>query len=115
MTSHQKIYYKALNKEHRKNLKELKKFAEKMDGNSVNFKIPENESKKIGISFIREMKNARKIYMKKPFIQRSKIVKDEINKRLKAAQDRHFIKASEPYRKMSRSERRFMTNKENKT
>lgn len=66
-------------------------------------------------SLIREMKNARKLYLKNPPSERSKIIKDEIDKRLKAAQDRNFIKASEPYRKMSRSERRFMTNKENKT
>lgn len=76
------------------------------------YQIPDIQTKNAARSFIRELKNARKIYMEKPFAERSAIVKKEIDKRLKDAQERYNLKARQIHAtKLTRLERRFAKEK----
>jgi hypothetical protein len=58
-------------------------------------------------SIIRDLKNARKVYMKKPFIERDPVIKAELDKRIKLAKERHFEKVNdEKHKRLYHSIRR---------
>jgi hypothetical protein len=59
-------------------------------------------------SIIREMKNARKIYMKKPFSEREALIKKTIDDRLKNTQEKHFVKANLPRQQLNRIDKRIL-------